>query len=36
MVNSNHDVIADITFESLRDIVVRGCINAIKSKLPVS
>ena len=34
MVNTDPDVIADITFDSLRDIVVRGCINAIKSKLP--
>ena len=36
MVNTNPDVIADITFKNLRDIVVRGCINAIKSKLPAS
>ena len=36
MVNTDPDVIADITFETLRDIVVRGCINAIKSKLSAS
>lgn len=35
MVNIDPDVITDITFESLRDIVVRGCINAINSKLSV-
>lgn len=33
IVNTDPDVIADITFEILRDIVVRGCINAIRSKL---
>jgi hypothetical protein len=36
MVNLDPDVIADITFDSLRDIVARGCINAIKSKLPAA
>jgi hypothetical protein len=33
MVNTNPDVIAEIQFVEVRDIVVRGCINAIKDKL---
>ena len=33
MVNTNPDVIADIQFVEVRNIVVRGCINAIKDKL---
>ncbi|TKB75636.1 MAG: hypothetical protein E8D46_02090 [Nitrospira sp.] len=36
MVNTDPDVIADITFDSLRDIVVRGSINATRSKLTAS
>jgi hypothetical protein len=36
MVNTDPDVIAEITFDSLRDIVVRGSINATRSKLIAS
>jgi hypothetical protein len=36
MVNIDPDVIADITFDSLRDIVVRGSINATRNKLTAS
>ena len=33
MVNTNPDVIAEISFARIRDIVVQGCINATKDKL---
>ena len=33
MVNTNPNVIAEIRFARIRDIVVEGCINAIKDKL---
>jgi hypothetical protein len=33
MVNTNPDVIANIRLVRVRDIVVRGCINAVKDKL---
>ncbi len=33
ILNTNPDVIAEISFPQVRDIVVRGCINAIKGKL---
>ncbi len=33
MLNTNPDVIAKISFVRIRDIVVEGCINAIKDKL---
>ncbi len=36
IVNTDPDVIADISFNSLRDIVVRGSINATRSKLTAS
>ena len=33
MVNTKPDVIANISLVRIRDIIVRGCINAIKDKL---
>ncbi|MCI0559480.1 MAG: hypothetical protein MN733_13380 [Nitrososphaera sp.] len=33
MVNTNPNVIAEIQLVQVRDIVVRGCINAVKDKL---
>jgi hypothetical protein len=33
MVNTDPDVIAEIQLVQIRDIVVRGCINAVKDKL---
>lgn len=33
MVNTDPDVIADITFDSLRDIVFRGSINATQEQI---
>ena len=33
MVNTNPDVIANIRLVRIRDIIVQGCINAIKDKL---
>lgn len=35
MVNTNPDVIAEIQLFEVRNIVVRGCINAIKEKLSI-
>ncbi len=35
MVNTDPDVIAEISLGQVRDIVVRGCIHAIKNKLSI-
>lgn len=34
MINAEPDVTSNITFDQFRSIVVRGCINAVQSKLP--